>query len=97
MSPRTGRPTDNPKGTSTHVRLDKESKEILDTYCEQENVSKMEAIRRVARLPIMQTLYIPKVRYVNIIALRTSVWQPQNNLRRYFFIFKELYTNNEVY
>ena len=46
MSPRTGSPTDNPKGTSTHVRLDKESKEILDTYCEQENVSKMEAIRR---------------------------------------------------
>lgn len=32
-----------------------------------------------------------------IIALRTSIWQPQNNLRRYFFIFKELYTNNEVY
>ncbi len=46
MSPRTGRPTDNPKGTSTHVRLDKESDEILSAYCKQENVSKMEAIRR---------------------------------------------------
>ncbi len=46
MSPRTGRPTDNPKGTSIHVRLDKESVDILSAYCEQENVSKMEATRR---------------------------------------------------
>lgn len=46
MSPRTGRPTDNPKGTPIHVRLDKESEEILDKYCKQEGVSKMEAARR---------------------------------------------------
>lgn len=46
MSPRTGRPTDNPKGTPIHVRLDKESEEILNAYCKQENVSKMEAARR---------------------------------------------------
>ena len=46
MSPRTGRPTDNPKGTSIHVRLDKESEIILNAYCEQEKVSKMEATRR---------------------------------------------------
>lgn len=46
MSPRTGRPTDNPKGTPIHVRLDKESEEILSAYCKQENVSKMEAARR---------------------------------------------------
>lgn len=46
MSPRTGRPTDNPKGVSIHVRLDKESEEVLSAYCEQENVSKMEATRR---------------------------------------------------
>lgn len=46
MSPRTGRPTNNPKGTPIHVRLDKESEEILNQYCEQENVSKMEAARR---------------------------------------------------
>lgn len=46
MSPRTGRPTDNPKGTSIHVRLDKECEEILKAYCERENVSKMEATRR---------------------------------------------------
>lgn len=46
MSPRTGRPTDNPKGTPIHVRLDKESEEILNAYCKQEKVSKMEAARR---------------------------------------------------
>lgn len=46
MSPRTGRPTNNPKGTSIHVRLDKESEEVLNAYCQQENVSKMEATRR---------------------------------------------------
>ena len=36
MSPRTGRPTDNPKGVSIHVRLDKECDETLKEYCEQE-------------------------------------------------------------
>lgn len=41
-----GRPTDNPKGTSIHVRLDEESKTILAKYCEQEQVTKMEATRR---------------------------------------------------
>lgn len=46
MSPRTGRPTDNPKGSPVHVRLDKECEQILNDYCEQEQVSKMEAIRR---------------------------------------------------
>lgn len=46
MSSRTGRPTDNPKGTPIHVRLDKECEQILQEYCAQENVSKMEAARR---------------------------------------------------
>ena len=41
-----GRPTDNPKGTSIHVRLDEEAKTILAQYCEQEQVTKMEATRR---------------------------------------------------
>lgn len=41
-----GRPTDNPKGVSAHVRLDAECEGILTQYCEQEHVSKMEAIRR---------------------------------------------------
>ncbi len=41
-----GRPTDNPKGTSIHVRLDEECKTILAEYCAQQQVTKMEATRR---------------------------------------------------
>lgn len=51
MSPRTGRPTDNPKPYKMTVRVDQKSKEILDKYSEQEGVSHMEAIRRgISRL-----------------------------------------------
>jgi hypothetical protein len=40
-----GRPTDNPKPYRVAVRFDEECKDILDKYCNQENVSQMEAIR----------------------------------------------------
>ncbi|MBS7141665.1 MAG: hypothetical protein KH110_15455 [Clostridiales bacterium] len=47
MSPRTGRPpVENPKSKPIHVRLDIESNNILERYCEQEKVAKTEAIRR---------------------------------------------------
>ena len=46
MSPRTGRPTDDPKGKPIAIRLDEESRKILDAYCKQENVEKSEAARR---------------------------------------------------
>ncbi len=47
MSPRTGRPkSDNPKSEAIHVRLDKETNEILSNYCEQEKIAKTEGIRR---------------------------------------------------
>ena len=46
MSPRTGRPTDNPKNYKITVRLDGESARILKAYCEQENIEKGEAVRR---------------------------------------------------
>ena len=46
MSPRTGRPTDNPKNERITVRLDKDSSKILEEYCNQESVEKAEAIRR---------------------------------------------------
>ncbi len=46
MSPKMGRPTDNPKGTSTHIRLDAQSVEILERYTAQEGVTRAEAIRR---------------------------------------------------
>jgi hypothetical protein len=46
LSPRTGRPTDNPKPDRITVRLDEESKAILTAYCEQQKTDKAEAIRR---------------------------------------------------
>ena len=51
MSPRTGRPTDNPKGSPIHIRLDSKSEAILEQYTHQENISRAEAIRRgIAKL-----------------------------------------------
>lgn len=41
-----GRPTDNPKPHQMTVKFDDECKEIIDRYSEQENVSKMETVRR---------------------------------------------------
>jgi hypothetical protein len=41
-----GRPTDNPKGTSIHVRLDEDCTNTLVKYCSQEKISRAEAIRR---------------------------------------------------
>lgn len=47
MSPKIGRPkSSNPKSNPIHIRLDDECKEILDKYCEQENIPKTEGIRR---------------------------------------------------
>ena len=50
MSPRTGRPTDNPKSNPIHVRLDEESLSILDKYCKQENIRRTEGIRAGIKL-----------------------------------------------
>ena len=41
-----GRPTDNPKPYRVNVRLDIESKRILDEYVKQEKTTAMEAVRR---------------------------------------------------
>lgn len=50
MSPRTGRPPiKNPKSDRITVRLGNEEKEILEQYCERENVERAEAIRRGIR------------------------------------------------
>lgn len=46
MSPRTGRPTDNPKTNKITVRLDDESTQIMEQYCKQESIEKGEAVRR---------------------------------------------------
>lgn len=50
MSPRTGRPTDNPKLYKFSIRFDEQCKSILKRYCEQEKVSQTEAVRRAIKL-----------------------------------------------
>lgn len=46
MSPRTGRPTSNPKSKPIHVRLDAECEQILKDYTAQKQCGNAEAIRR---------------------------------------------------
>lgn len=41
-----GRPTDNPKPHQMTVKFDDECKEIIERYSKQEDVSKMETVRR---------------------------------------------------
>ena len=78
MSPRTGRPTDNPKPYKLTVRVDEESKLILDKYTEQEQVSQMEAIRRgIKRLE-------PDI---NKLSKVTATTQPQNKRYKYYSIY----------
>ena len=44
-----GRPSDNPKKHRIAVKMDDETKSILDAYCDQESVNQMEAARRGIR------------------------------------------------
>lgn len=44
-----GRPTDNPKPYRIAVKMDEETKKILESYCSQEKVNQMEAARRGIR------------------------------------------------
>lgn len=46
MSPRTGRPTNNPRPNKISIRISDSDKELLEKYCEQQNVNKTEAISR---------------------------------------------------
>lgn len=46
MSPRTGRPTDDPKRERITVRLDGDSVQTLMDYCAQERIDRAEGIRR---------------------------------------------------
>ena len=50
MSPKLGRPTDNPKSERITVRLDENSANILKEYCKQEEIDKAEAVRRGLRM-----------------------------------------------
>lgn len=44
-----GRPTDNPKPYRMTIKYDEECKQILEEYCKQENVNRMEAGRRAIK------------------------------------------------
>ncbi|MBQ8134881.1 MAG: hypothetical protein IJ192_10825 [Clostridia bacterium] len=46
MSPRTGRPTDNPRPNKISIRISDQDKALLEKYCEQQKVNKTEAISR---------------------------------------------------
>jgi hypothetical protein len=51
MSPRTGRPkVDRPKDIKYSIRLDEETEKSLKEYCDRNNISKGEAIRRGIQL-----------------------------------------------
>ncbi len=41
-----GRPTENLKAKKISVRLDDEMLKVLDSYCEKNNVSRTEGVRR---------------------------------------------------
>ena len=49
MSPRTGRPSDNPRRNKISIRISDDDKAILDEYCEREKVNKTEAISRAIK------------------------------------------------
>ncbi len=46
MSPRTGRPTNNPRPNKISIRISNDDKKTIDSYCEQENINMTEAISR---------------------------------------------------
>lgn len=55
MSPRTGRPKVNePKDIRFSIRIDKDINEKLDVYCEENNITKAEAIRKGIYLLLSQ-------------------------------------------
>lgn len=46
MSPRTGRPTDNPRPNKLSIRISDEDKKILEDYCKKNGINRTEAISR---------------------------------------------------
>lgn len=54
MSPRTGRPTDNPRPNKISIRISDEDKRILKSYCERESVNMTEAISRGIKMLVKE-------------------------------------------
>lgn len=47
MSPKTGRPkAERPKAIRYSIRLDKETEELLQAYCEKNKITRGEAVRK---------------------------------------------------
>lgn len=46
MPKKLGRPTDNPRPNKLSIRISDADKDLLEKYCERENVNKTEAISR---------------------------------------------------
>ncbi len=46
MSPRMGRPTNNPRPNKISIRISDEDKNILESYCKKEKINRTEAISR---------------------------------------------------
>ena len=49
MSPRTGRPTQNPKRNETRIRMSDEDVQILDFCCKETGMTKADIIRQGIR------------------------------------------------
>ena len=55
MSPRTGRPkVDEPKDIRFSIRIDDDTNKKLDIYCEENGITKAEAIRQGIHLLLSQ-------------------------------------------
>nr|DAX28597.1 MAG TPA: hypothetical protein [Caudoviricetes sp.] len=50
-----GRPTDDPKDVKLTVRVNKTTNEILEKFCKENNLTKVEGVREaINRLPIKE-------------------------------------------
>ena len=50
-----GRPTNDPKDVKLTVRVNNATNEILEKYCKENNISKVEGVREaINRLPIKE-------------------------------------------
>ena len=68
MSPRTGRPTDNPRPNKLSIRISNEDKEILEKYCEEEGVNRTEAISRgIKKLVENKTVVAPTKAHTTVL------------------------------
>lgn len=55
LSPRTGRPkADKPKTIEVKARIDEETNELLSKYCEENNITRTEVVRKGISMVIKQ-------------------------------------------